>query len=66
MAPTLEQRLSEVEKKVAALDAVVGNGRPKDWLASVGTLNDDDLSRKAERLGREYRERMNDSERAPA
>lgn len=63
MPETLEQRLDEVEKKVAELGAIVGAGpRKKDWLASVGTLPDDVLSREAERLGREYRDRLNDSD----
>ena len=68
MPETLEQRLDEVEKKVAELGAIVGAGPGrKDWLSTVGTLPDDAMSREAERLGREYRERLNDSdERAGA
>lgn len=67
MPETLEKRVQEMEKKVAELGAIVGAGpRRKDWLATVGTLRDDELSRDAERLGREYRDRVNDSDRAGA
>jgi len=42
MPETLEQRLEEIEKKVAELGAIVGAGsREKDWLSTVGTLPDD-------------------------
>jgi hypothetical protein len=65
MPETLEKRVQEIEKKVAELGAIVGAGRrQKDWLGTVGTLADDELSRDAQRLGREYRDRMNDSDRA--
>jgi hypothetical protein len=65
---TLEQRLDVVEKRVAELGAIVGAGsHQKDWLSTVGTLPDDPLSRKADQLGREYRDQLNDSdERAGA
>jgi len=63
MPETLERRLDEIEKRVAELGAIVGIGpRRKDWLATVGTLPDDDLSREAERLGREYRDGLKDSD----
>lgn len=61
MPQTLEDRMDELEKRVAALAALVGaKPRKKDWLATVGTLRDDELSREAERLGREYRETAQD------
>jgi len=61
---TLEQRLDEVEKKVAELGAIVGTGPGrKDWPATVGTLPNDALAREADQLGREYRERLNDSDK---
>ena len=64
MPDTLEQRLDEVEKKVAELGAIVGTGPGrKDWLATVGTLSNDPLAREADQLGREYRERLNDSDK---
>ena len=63
MPETLEKRLDEIEKKVAELGAIVGvEPRRKDWLATVGTLRDDELSGEAERLGREYRDGLNDSD----
>jgi hypothetical protein len=62
MPATLEQRVNEIEKKVAELGAIVGAApRKKDWLNTVGTVKDDALSREADTLGREYRERLNDS-----
>ena len=33
----------------------------KDWRATVGGMPDDDLSREAARLGREWREQSGDS-----
>ena len=68
MPETLEQRLDEVEKKVAELGAIVGAGPGrKDWLATVRMLPDDALARDADQLGREYRDRLKDSdERAGA
>ena len=62
MPETLEQRLDEIEKSVAELGTILSTGpRNKDWLATVGSLPDDDLSREADRLGREYRNSLNDS-----
>ena len=61
MPDTIEQRVDELEKRVAELGAVVGaKPRKKDWLATVGTLPDDEISREAERLGREYRSNLRD------
>jgi hypothetical protein len=49
--------------KVAELGAIVGvSPRKKNWLATVGTLPDDETSREAERLGRKYRDRLKDSD----
>ena len=63
MPEALQKRLDEIEKRVAELSAIVGVGpRRKDWLATVGTLPDDELSREAERMGREYRDGLNDSD----
>jgi len=59
---TLEQRIGELEKRVAELAAAVGaRPRQKDWLNTVGTWADDEISREAERLGREYRDTLGDS-----
>jgi hypothetical protein len=60
MTPTLEQRVEELEKKFTELSAQVLKLRPdtKDWRRTVGSLPDDELTRDAERLGREYRQQQ--------
>jgi hypothetical protein len=60
MPTTLEQRVEAVEKKLADLSAQVLGLRSvkKDWTKTVGTLPDDEMSREAERLGREYRKQQ--------
>ena len=63
MPQALEKRLDEIEKRVAELGAII-EARPhaRDWLATVGTLQDDELSREADRLAREYRNGVNHSD----
>jgi hypothetical protein len=58
MESTLEQRVMDLEKRVAELTAkVTGSGSVrKDWRKTVGMLPDDEISREADRLGREWRE----------
>ena len=48
------------EKKVAELSAEVLQLRPikKDWRRTVGCMPDDEITREAERLGREYRKQQ--------
>ena len=60
MTTTLEQRVEELEKQVAELSAQVLGLKPrkKDWESTVGILEDDEITRSAERLGREYREQQ--------
>jgi hypothetical protein len=60
MSQALEKRVDELEKKVAELSAQVLNLRPrrKDWRRTVGSLEDDEITRSAERLGREYRQQQ--------
>jgi hypothetical protein len=60
MSQTLEKRVDELEKKMAELSAEVLELRPlkRDWRATVGSLPDDELTREAERLGREYRQQQ--------
>ena len=60
MSQMLEKRVEELEKKVAELSAQVLDLRParKDWRRTVGSLPDDELTREAERLGREYRQQQ--------
>ena len=57
MAETIERRVEELEKKVADLSATILNLTPqkKDWRRTVGMLQEDELSKEADRLGREYR-----------
>jgi hypothetical protein len=67
MPQTLEKRVDTLEKRVRELAAAV-DAKPskKDWLATVGTWPDDQISRDAERLGREYRDSLNSSDCAGA
>jgi len=57
MSQTLEQRVEELEKKVASLSAQVLGLRPskKDPFRISGCMPDDEMTREAEELGREYR-----------
>jgi hypothetical protein len=60
MPETLEKRVAELEKKVAELSAQVLGllPRKRDWRRTYGTLGDDEMTREAEQLGREYREQQ--------
>jgi hypothetical protein len=60
MSQTLERRVEDLEKKVAELSAEVLQLRPtkKDWRRTIGCIPDDDLTREAARLGREYRKQQ--------
>ncbi len=60
MSQTLEKRVEELEKKIAELSAQVLDLRPpmKDWRRTVGSMPDDEVTREAERLGREYRKQQ--------
>ena len=53
MNSTVTQRLSALEKKVAALSRK--SVQPKDWRRAVGTLRDTKLAREADEMGRQYR-----------
>ena len=56
MSQQLEQRVEDLEKKVAH---ILGLHTPrKDWRTTVGSLPDDELTRAAEQLGREYRQQQ--------
>lgn len=61
MEATLEQRMASIEREFDALKRQVLrlNPRSKDWRNTVGMMPDDELSRSAERLGREWREQAN-------
>lgn len=60
MSRTLERRVEDLEKQVAALSQQVLDLRPrkKDWRRTVGAQPDDEMTREAERLGREYRKQQ--------
>ena len=60
MSQTLEKRVEDVETQVAQLSAEVLRLRPfkKDWRRTVGCMPDDEITREAERLGREYRKQQ--------
>jgi prefoldin subunit 5 len=60
MAQTLEKRVEELERQFTELRAQVLDltQRKKDWRSTVGTLEDDEVTREAERLGREYRKQQ--------
>jgi hypothetical protein len=60
MSQTLENRVESLEKKVADLSVEVLQLRPimKDWRRTVGGMPDDEITREAERLGREYRKQQ--------
>ena len=57
---SLDQRMAALEKEMADLRATVLKLHPvrKDWRSTFGTLPHDDMSREADRLGREYREQQ--------
>ena len=58
---TVEQRLAALEKEFNELRAQVLGLKPreKDWRRTVGTMPDDEISRSAAQLGREWREQAN-------
>jgi len=60
MSQTLEERVNELERKVAELSAQALDlrPRPKDWHRTVGSMTNDEMAREAERLGREYRQQQ--------
>jgi hypothetical protein len=60
MSQTLEKRVEDLEQKVAELSAEVLQLRPtkKDWRRTIGCIPDDEITREAARLGREYRKQQ--------
>ena len=60
MSQTLEKRVELLEQKLAELGSQILDLRPrqKNWHRTVGSLDDDELTREAERLGREYRQQQ--------
>jgi hypothetical protein len=60
MSQSVEKRLECLEREFSELRARALNFRQgkKDWRSTFGTLEDDEMTREAERLGREYREQQ--------
>ena len=58
---TVEERLTFIEREFDELKHAVLDLKPrtKSWLQAVGTIPDDEISRSAEKLGREWREQAN-------
>ena len=58
---SIEQRMTRIEREFDQLKHQVLDLKPrlKDWRSTVGVMPDDELSRSAERLGREWREQAN-------
>ena len=58
---TVEERLTRIEREFDKLKHEVLGFKPraKSWRQSVGEIPDDELSRNAEKLGREWREQAN-------
>jgi hypothetical protein len=55
----LEARIDALEAEVAAMKVQLAQGGTKTgWQAIVGTFPDDELTRRAEQYGREYRESL--------
>jgi hypothetical protein len=60
MSQTLEKRVEYLEKEFSEIRALALSMKPrsKDWRGTVGILEDDEITREAEKLGREYREQQ--------
>jgi len=60
MSQMLEKRVEYLEKEFSELRAqvLVSRQRKKDWRGTIGMLEDDEMTREAARLGREYREQQ--------
>jgi hypothetical protein len=58
---SVEERLTRIERDFDELKCQVLGLKPraKAWRDTVGTIPDDELSRSAEKLGREWREQAN-------
>jgi hypothetical protein len=52
--PTLEERVSELEKKMAQLMA---NSNQKDWRRSLGMFTGDEIMKQIDEEGRKIREK---------
>jgi hypothetical protein len=58
---TIEQKLSDLESRMAAVEAITGqNKRKGNWQEIVGWEEDDEAFREAVRLGAEWRAKANE------
>ena len=55
----MEDHLKRIEREFEALKHEVLRPRAKEWRRTVGMIPDDEVSRSAEKLGREWREQAN-------
>ena len=58
MSLTIEKRVEQLEKKVAALSARSGRSNRKNWRRTIGAFENDRDFEKAVRLGSQYREQQ--------
>jgi hypothetical protein len=58
---SVEERLTRIEREFDELkhDVLGLKPRTRSWRLTVGAIPDDELSRNAEKLGREWREQAN-------
>ncbi|MEI6818528.1 MAG: hypothetical protein WCL19_02890 [Verrucomicrobiota bacterium] len=56
---SVEDRLKRIEREFEELKHEVLRPRAKEWRRTVGMIPDDEVSRSAEKLGREWREQAN-------
>ena len=57
---TIAQKLTDLERRMAALEALAGQRKPKGaWREVIGWEEDDSLFRDAVQLGAEWREKAN-------
>ncbi len=61
VATSVEERLTRIEQEFDGLKQEVLGLKPraKSWRETVGAIPDDELSRSAEKLGREWRQQAN-------
>ena len=57
---TIEQKLTDLERRMAAMEALTGQRQPKGaWREIIGSQVDDELFREAVRLGAKWRAKAN-------
>lgn len=56
----IEQKLTDIERRLAAMEELTGQTRPRgSWREIIGWEEDDTLFREAVRLGAEWRAKAN-------